>query len=1289
MNSAKKLIGVCLSQAHTFLKTDFLVELDNQARKEGYSLVVFNSSMDYYWAQKGSNATGCVYSLIRYDLLATLVILAGDLYDTQMQEEIIHKANRHKIPVIWQGGIHDNCISMPCDYQDAFKELIRHVVRDHGAEDTFFMAGIRGEVNSQTRLRYWQEVMEEEGLPFGDDRIAYGNYVEKDARLITEKMIRERKSLPRAIFCANDGMAAAVCSTLKMNGIRVPEDVIVTGFDGTATAWLSRPRLSTCDSDYPAQAELVMDLIRRYSGTDEATAVHTHRFRSIFSESCGCPGVDNERIRTINTLQQSEMMYNVENTLFYQVEQLQVEHDLFGALARVAELLLPRSALYLNKSILNINPDTEYQVDHPEEELIMVPYCQPGEQPVLRQVYLKDMPIPYPDDDGVTVLNIVHAGERVCGYFAAHSENLSANFRLIKRVSDVLNMVSSIQLDRIWRRQLEAKLENNLYTDFIADLPNLKGLTRWYDEYTADPENHRRILALTIFGITNYSACYETFGMAVTEEIVKTISHALCGSNPQAIQIARISEDQFAVMDAADSEEELAGRARHATETFFKEISEYNSEKNRTFPLEVNHGYTKLSAGWDGIALENMIHLALGEMYLNRLRVNASGQSRKERNLSELYTSFNQLMEENLFRFYFQPIIDVRSGTICAYEALMRTASPVNLNPMEILSAARESGRLYDVDKVTIFGIINRYVKENAAFRGRKIFINTIPGYFLNEEDCAGLTARYQEYLDCFTFELLEDSPISDEELARLKKLCKPGSQTQVAIDDYGTGHSNIINLLRYAPQIIKIDRGLITGIENDHNRRLFVQNTIDFAHQNGIKALAEGVETLEELNTVIECGVDLIQGFFTGRPSEKPAEDITDEVRNRIVEANLQVNRFNKDSKIYFPKDGEEVSVIDLALQKYTSVLLRQGSCVLNGDPSHVIDFTVYVADGAKSQLTLNNVSIKGIEEPTVRLGDRGRLDLILLGKNTLDKEGILVPASASLTVRGDGDLKISNTRNYAVGIGSSYNDPYGTIQLLQEGTISIQSSGDKILCLGGGWSAGEGILSSGGSLELKSNGVSIACLGSYAGAANIDIRNTKLSIHGDGNEVLLAGSRSGEAKIRLDGCELKLSAACELLTGIGTMSGNADAVIANCTIGCETHCDRGAVFGSFDGGSRFVFRSSKVRLYGEGYRVSGFGSLNGTSVIRVESGEIDGNVLAVKRLLLGNNRSRFVVTGGNIRLAKDNEKVPVSPAGLPLCFTNPGKDHYEAVFRDQEEEWTYVADRNEEGYLGVWILL
>ncbi len=62
---------------------------------EGYGIVVFNSSMDYYWAQNGNNVTGCVYDLIRYDTFAALIILAGDLYNVQTQEEIIHRAGRH------------------------------------------------------------------------------------------------------------------------------------------------------------------------------------------------------------------------------------------------------------------------------------------------------------------------------------------------------------------------------------------------------------------------------------------------------------------------------------------------------------------------------------------------------------------------------------------------------------------------------------------------------------------------------------------------------------------------------------------------------------------------------------------------------------------------------------------------------------------------------------------------------------------------------------------------------------------------------------------------------------------------------------------------------------------------------------------------------------------------------------------------------------------------------------------------------------------------------------------
>ena len=129
-----------------------------------------------------------------------------------------------------------------------------------------------------------------------------------------------------------------------------------------------------------------------------------------------------------------------------------------------------------------------------------------------------------------------------------------------------------------------------------------------------------------------------------------------------------------------------------------------------------------------------------------------------------------------------------------------------------------------------------------------------------------------------------------------------------IAIDDYGTGHSNIVNVLRYTPQLIKIDRELISGIRNDSNKQLFVRNTIDFAHQNGIRALAEGVETADELRTVIDLGVDLIQGFYTGRPTEQPIPAVSEPVRNLILEENLSLTRYDRSLRIYPAADGETV---------------------------------------------------------------------------------------------------------------------------------------------------------------------------------------------------------------------------------------------------------------------------------------------------------------------------------------------------------------------------------------------
>ena len=1285
-----KLIGVCLSQAHTFLKEDFLCELEHAAHAEGYGILVFNSSMDWYWSRHGGNITGCIYEMIRYDMLSALVILHGNIYDPDQLERMIRCAKAEKIPVLYLGGRHPLCTSIIDDYSEAFRNLVRHVIRDHGVRDCFFIGGLKDEDNSRLRLQCWQEVMKEFGLPSGQEFYAYGNYLDTIALQIVHSLMEEREKLPRAIICANDSMAAAVCDFLKQHQYRIPEDVIVTGFDGTPTSYLVQPQLSTCDSNPTELARLVMEQILTFDPNQKPSdelPVLTHQYRTVLTESCGCPAVTHNRFNVLHSLRQAEVLFTHENTMYYAVDRMLEEKESYPFISRIAELLLPDSALYLNRSLLESNPDMDHMPDHPEDELIMIPHCEADETPALRKVYLRDMPLPSASPTGITILNIVHSDVRVCGYYAAHTEDLTADAQLIKRLSDVLNLVASVQLGRIRQQQLVARLENNLYMDSIAGLSNLKGLTRWYEQFCTQEGFRRRILSVTVYALPRYSWIYETYGMAETEDVIHTVTRALLTANPEAMHIARISEDMFAVVDTAENDAAFSALIVRNSNAFYRQIEQYNSSTSKPYFLEVSSGVTHLEQDWKPVPLENLISLATGEMYLNRLRTADTDEApQANSNEAALSSAFNLLMEKNLFRFHFQPIVEAHTGRIYAYEALMRTDSIINLTPLEILKIAREQGRLYDVEHATVFGIMERYVRSYKDFNNCKVFINTIPGYFLTEEDCNALIGKYESFLDCFVFELTEDNPTSDEELERLNRICKPGAQTQIAIDDFGTGHSNILNLLRYTPQIIKIDRGLIGGIATDSNRRLFVRNTIEFAHQNGIKALAEGVETGEELRTVIECGIDLIQGYYTGRPAAMPVRSIPDKVIKEILEENVHIAKGGKEVLFYEPNDGDQMDLLDLALRKYTGISLRSGSYTLRGEKSHSVDMIVRIHDDSDVTLTLDQVNLTGSTEPCIRVGNNSSLLLQITGQNTLNRDGIGVPPTAKLTVRGKGNLMVHNTRNYSVGIGANYNDPYGTINLETEGVILIRTSGDRATCIGGGSSAGEGIRIHGGTLDLSSSGVSVLVVGSSSGDANIEITDVKMTVHAEGNDVLLIGSVSGSADVLMSG-DFRLSSACERTTAVGTMSGTAEVLLSGGRLTADIRCDAGAILGTLSGEARVTYRDTAIHIHGEGNRLAGYGSLNGACDTRIESGEISGDLLAGERYLIGNNHSRFMVTGGNFRLFPEGSDVPVSPCGKPLTFINPEGSHFEKTFTDRRATWTYRADRNADGWLGVWI--
>ena len=1286
MADRQKLIAVCLSEVHNSLNTGFLAELGRVASAVGFGVVVFNSSLDFNWYQKENRAPRAVYRAIHYSLFEAVFIICHSFHDDDLIREIVKDAQSNQVPVILAGAELPGCYTVVNDYEECFRSLIRHVIAGHGARDTFFMAGLKDEPNSEGRLSCYKDVLEEYGLPFRPDQVAYGNYWGQPASEIIRKMIRSRAKMPEAIICANDAMAVAVCDTLRENNIRVPEDVIVTGFDGAPAAYMARPRLTTCSDSPRSLAEKTVDLVLRIQAGEKPPYIIRHSFQPVYSESCGCPCTENDRYDTLSVYRRAEALNIHENNLYHTVERLLTQKDPGAFLDMISVSILPNSFICLNKRLLGIYSGVDYNADSLEEDLLMVPYREPNEELVIRECRLHELIAPEGQKGGITLFNAVHTGSVVCGFYAAYTEDLDRDTQLIKRLSDVLNMVFTIQLGNARQQLLIHHLDDTLYLDSVTGLNNLRGLTRWFGEYAAEDKNHLRPMALSVYSIHRYNYIYENFGMNETEDLVRLVANRLTSSNPNALAVARISGDQFVVIDDGESAEAIGRTINHSTSEFFRQIESYNAVSSRQYFVEINCGCTTLEAGWKDAALENLIRLALGELYLNRMRSSSRPVAKSPASASELYSAFNLLMEKNLFKFHFQPIVDARTAQIFAYEALMRTDNLINLSPLEVLSVAREYNREYDVERATLFGIMERFVHHYSDFFGSKVFINTIPGHFLNEEDCALLKSQFENYLDCFVFELTEQDSTTDEELLRLKSLCKTGSTAQIAIDDYGSGHSNIVNVLRYSPQIIKIDRELISGIQNDRNKQLFVRNTIDLAHQNGIRALAEGVETVEELRTVIDYRIDLIQGYYTGRPSEKPLASVNEAVRHEILAENLLIARSSREAKIYTASDGDTLDVVNLAMERYTGIQVNGGRVRLTGQENQSVDMLVRIADNAEATLTLNNVNIKGLNETTVQIGNRSRLTLVLEGRNTLNKEGIRVPVSSSLAVKGSGSLKILNNRNYSVGIGSNYNDPYGTIVVDMEGTLVIQSSGDKVVCIGGGRSAAGGISLLRGTCSLSANGISVIGLGSSTGDAQVTIGEASVSIRVEGNDALGIGSLSANAVIRSAGA-LDLTLNCERATGIGSMSGTGDVVLEGGPVSVTVHCDAGACIGSFSGEVSVRMAASEVRIHGEGNRVAGFGSTDGACDTRIESGNVRGELLAGDRMLLGNSHSRVIITGGNVCLLPEVPQPPVSPGGVPLCLHTPEEDHFEKEFRDRREVWNYVADRNAEGILCVWI--
>ena len=229
-----------------------------------------------------------IFSLPDLSNFDAAVVMGNTLEYQDVFDNLVARCKKAGIPLVCTGRESESSILLKADNYSGMLELCRHILRHHRVSDICYIAGTADNGDSNIRLKALRDAMEELSMQLPPESIYYSNWEPKLAVDYIEAWISSGKELPEAFICANDILAMAVCDCLRNNGINVPSDVIVTGFDDDYYARVYDPSICTVNQNFEQMgqesARLLMEIFEGKEVSRDITVP------CIFnpSESCGC-----------------------------------------------------------------------------------------------------------------------------------------------------------------------------------------------------------------------------------------------------------------------------------------------------------------------------------------------------------------------------------------------------------------------------------------------------------------------------------------------------------------------------------------------------------------------------------------------------------------------------------------------------------------------------------------------------------------------------------------------------------------------------------------------------------------------------------------------------------------------------------------------------------------------------------------------------------------------------------------------------------------------------------------
>jgi diguanylate cyclase (GGDEF)-like protein/PAS domain S-box-containing protein len=421
-------------------------------------------------------------------------------------------------------------------------------------------------------------------------------------------------------------------------------------------------------------------------------------------------------------------------------------------------------------------------------------------------------------------------------------------------------------MDITERKRAEARLAFMAQHDSLTGLPNRNLLRQNMDEILLHTRRNSDKAALLVLGIDNFKAVNDSLGHGIGDKLLRAVAKRLRSTLREEDTLARLNSDEFAIVQSGltrpDDAVLLARRLLEA-------IGDPYLFDGHSIVIGASIGIAM--APGDGDESEKLLKNA--DMALSRAKNDSrgtfsffeAGMDARAQSRRKIEADLRDAIQNEVLRPYYQPLIDLATGRITGFEALVRWPDPERgmISPAEFIPVAEETGLINGLG-----GLMLRRACADAALwpEDVRVAVNLSPLQFrtgnllsivMDALKQSGLSAKRLE-LEITETLLLEKS---GQVLATLHALRALG--VRISMDDFGTGYSSLSYLRSFPFDKIKIDQSFVRDLAANRDAQAIVRSIISLGVGLGVTITAEGVETEAELNCLRNEGCHEAQGFL------------------------------------------------------------------------------------------------------------------------------------------------------------------------------------------------------------------------------------------------------------------------------------------------------------------------------------------------------------------------------------------------------------------------------------------